>query len=133
VLLYLAHPVSGDPVGNSAKAERWVRWCIDAFEEHDITAPWITYVRVLDDDNQAHRFRGLSMSLAAAARCDGIILCGGRVTNGMAMERDAIVGRHLGDSTEDRVFDLTPLGLEPPVGVWTLDQFAVWPQRARVA
>ena len=46
--------------------------------------------------------------LAALERCDTIVLVGGRVSSGMAIERDHAVKCGL------RVYDLTAISVEPP-------------------
>ena len=45
-------------------------------------------VTVIGADKVARDLRGLADDLAAVERCDAIVLVGGRVSSGMAMERD---------------------------------------------
>jgi hypothetical protein len=103
-VIYLAHPLSGDVPGNLARAKRWLRWAQAAFASHAVIAPWIQAVELHDDDaNAEHRERGLLRDEAVAARCDAVLLVGGRVSEGMA--REARVAK--------AVIDLTRLGEEP--------------------
>lgn len=105
---YMAHPVAGDVEGNLARAERWLGWLMQRNTDTAYIAPWISQVRVGDDADPAQRDRGLLDCEAAAARCDGIVLVGGRVSTGMRREAEAAkrAGRP--------VVDLTTLGELPP-------------------
>lgn len=105
---YMAHPVAGDVEGNLARAERWLGWLMQRNTDAAFIAPWISQVRVGDDADAAQRERGLLDCEAAAARCDGIVLVGGRVSTGMRREAEAAkrAGRP--------VVDLTTLGELPP-------------------
>lgn len=108
---YMAHPVAGDVAGNLARAHRWLRWLMDCCPDDAVIAPWIPGVVVGDDSDPAQRQRGLLDCAATSARCDGVILVGGRVSTGMAIERDAAI------AAGREVRDLTVLGDEPPAGV----------------
>lgn len=107
-LIYLAHPVGGDIRGNCARARRWLRWLIDAVPEVHWVCPWLPYVDVLDDSVPAHREWAMQADLAVARRCDGIVLCGGRVSDGMRRELEAA---RL--NLEATVIDLTPYAPDP--------------------
>jgi hypothetical protein len=103
-VLYLAHPVSGDVPGNLLRARRWLRWAQTAFSSCVVIAPWILALELGDDDaNPEHRERGLARDEAVVARCDAVLLVGGRVSEGMA--REAKVAK--------AVVDLTWMGVEP--------------------
>jgi hypothetical protein len=132
MLIYVAHPVSGDPIGNAARARRWLRWLLDSVPGVYFTAPWLAYLDVLDDTDPEHRRRGLRCSIANAARAEGIILVGGEVTNGMQAEREAVTASWFTDRETPRVFDATALGMEPPFQLMPdlLRQTVVWPPRA---
>jgi hypothetical protein len=110
-VIYLAHPVgAATPDGikaNLARAKRWYRWIAKSFNV-SIVADWLTICEVLDDANQADRDHGLDMDIAAIERCDELWLVGGRISNGMGLERDAAEDFNL------RIVDLTFLGEEPP-------------------
>lgn len=104
-VLYLAHPVSGDVPGNVARAKRWLRWACRAFGACAVIAPWIQAIELGEDDsNPVQRELGLRRDEAIAARCDAVLLVGGRRSSGMA--REASVAR--------AVIDMTMLGDEPP-------------------
>lgn len=104
---YLAHPVSGDPRGNAARAKRWLRYLIDT-TPFAVIAPWIDYVEVLDDENVEHRKRGMSDDLLVLRRCDLLIAVGGRISSGMAEEIRTM--QALGKP----VITLIEMGEEPP-------------------
>lgn len=113
-VLYMCAPVSGDIAGNLARAKRWLRWlnAAPAYQDAAVICPWMTDLEVLPlrDDGQEERERGMQKCEATAARCDGVILVGGRISNGMA--REAAASRAAGK----RVIDMTGIGFteEPP-------------------
>lgn len=108
-VLYLAHPVAGEVNANVARAGRWLRWLQRRYPQLAFIAPWIAdLVSGADDADPAQRAQGLRHGCIVAARCDGIVLVGGRVTGGMLAERDAVV------AAGGAVIDLTELGDEPP-------------------
>jgi hypothetical protein len=129
---YMAHPVApteeqitakmdGDPVlrlprdlaitycvqDNLDSATAWLRWLVEN-TNWAISAPWIPYVQALNDATSSHRERGLRDDCAMAARCDGIILVGGRLSSGMEREWNAVKDR------DGWVLDLLHLGPTPP-------------------
>lgn len=106
-VVYLAHSVSGDPVGNAARARRWLRWLMDAEPDIAFCVPWLPFVDVCADDNPAERKRCLRDDIAIAKRCDGIALVGGRVSEVMQLEMEAVIGGG------GWVVDLTGLGAAP--------------------
>ena len=106
---YVAHPVSGDVDGNIKRAFAWLRYLRRQDPGSAYQAPWIAALLIGEDDSDpAQRERGLLDCEATAAKCDGIVLVGGRVSVGMARERAAVVAAG-GD-----VRDLTGMGAEPP-------------------
>lgn len=111
-VVYLAHPVSGDVAANIARAMRWLRWLMDNEPDVAFCCPWLPYLDVLNEDNAEHRARGLRDDVEIAKRCDGIVLCGGRLSGGMALERDAVI------AAGGFVIDLTGFGDEPVPGLW---------------
>ncbi|MDQ3276637.1 MAG: hypothetical protein M3Q39_16805 [Actinomycetota bacterium] len=113
-VVYLAHPLGGDVEGNAARARRWLRWLMDSEPSVAFCCPWLPFVDVGDDDSPPARARGLRDDVAIAARCDGIVLCGGDVTPGMQLELDAVV------AAGGWVADLTFLGAEPGAPSGTL-------------
>ena len=102
-IVFLSHPLTGD-ADNVNRAHGWLRWLIDRVPDWAFVAAWLPYVDVLDDDQPEHRVRGMRDSCAVAARCDGIVLVGGRVSRGMRDEGVACV------AAGGWVADLTFLG-----------------------
>lgn len=98
-LIYLAHPVSprdGETVeSNLASAERWLVELSARNPDAVFLAPWIQALRlgIGDDSDPASRERGIQGCEAIAAACDEIVLCGPRISAGMARERSACGGR----------------------------------------
>lgn len=108
-LLYVCHPLAGDIKANLARAERWLKYLRDSDPSSTYIAPWIADIHSGADDTDPNaRERGLVDCTTTVVRCDGVVLVGGRVSSGMARERDAAIEQ--GRS----VFDLTSLGEEPP-------------------
>lgn len=104
---YLAAPLSGDVAANLARAERWLRYLVWAFPDWAYVMSWAPYVRALPDERR-WRDRGLRDDIAVVKRCDGIILVGGRISEGMTRELGAAMEHHL------LVMDMTKMGPEPP-------------------
>lgn len=88
-IIYVAHPVSGDVVGNCNRVLKWLRWLTAADPTRIYIAPWVGevmahfdmdpipadfYDRVLSDDEEVVR------------KLDGILLTGGRMSTGMKRE-----------------------------------------------
>lgn len=109
MIIYMAHPVGHDPERdeNLARARRWFRWLLDEYPQDAIAVPWLAYCSALDE-TPANRERGIRDDLAQLRRCDAIALVGGRLSPGMAAERDVAVINGL------KVIDLRHLGAEPP-------------------
>lgn len=100
-LLYLAHPVrplfgSTETVdGNLDDAEWWLANLQRANPGVAIIAPWIQTLRLgvdMDSDEKL-RAQGLARAQAAALRCNGILLCGPRISNGMLAELACTAGQ----------------------------------------
>lgn len=101
LVAYLAHPVGApDEAGVQANVQRGLRWLRWLVERTDlaVTAPWVGHVLAfLGTDADANagtgavhpiRARGMRDNLAVVDRCDLVVLCGDRVSSGMAEERD---------------------------------------------
>lgn len=107
LVVYMAHPVAGDVEGNLRRARQWVRWL-----EHNypvaVVATWITECEIWDDGDPLQREAGMARNFAVIEKCDAVWLVGGRLSNGMAREREhaLLFGR--------QVHDLLHLGQEPP-------------------
>lgn len=113
---------------NIRLALRWLAWLRASFPEDTFIAPWIATVLSLHgDDSPEWREAGLRDDCATVERCDGIVLCGSRVSSGMRREADHWLHSHgydraawgpeafRADAVPLAVYDLTVLGLrEPP-------------------
>lgn len=94
---------------NLARARRWL-WWLRSHTAWSVCAPWIPAVQAAIDngaDEATERARGLADDLAVLGRCDAIVLCGGRISAGMAIERDHAIAHGLA------VIDLSMAGPEP--------------------
>lgn len=132
-LLYFAHPVSGGATGtpakieatiqaNLARARRWVNFLLHEMPDVALELSWLSYIEALTEGQQ-HRERGLRDDEINARRCDGIILCGGMMTNGMERELRAVQEGVRQDALPFQrsaiVIDLLSWNAEPP---WTIDR-----------
>jgi len=88
LVVYMAHPVSGDVEGNLAKARVLVRELEETHPDVAIVASWITECEVWDDANPIERAAGLRRDMAVIGVCHELWLVGPHVSGGMAMERD---------------------------------------------
>jgi hypothetical protein len=109
-LLYLAHPVAGDIPANAARAKRWLRWLSSQrYPEDAVIAPWLLEVELagyVEHDREA----ALQRDQLVVSRCDAIVLCGGRLSIGMAREAAAAADAGV------EITSLLHLGAEPPEG-----------------
>lgn len=106
-IVYLAHPVgyaTGERTKNLENVQKWFLWLIHN-TDWTISVPWFIYVSNLDE---TYRKRALRDDLAILDTCDGIVLTGGKISEGMAMELG------LARATHKQVFDLTSIGYEVP-------------------
>ena len=96
-VLYLAHPVALPDVGTNVKrALDWLKFLRASEPEPVIIAPYLAALAAGEDDNDpAQRERGLRDCEAVVARCDGVILCGGRISSGMQRELDVAIANDL--------------------------------------
>jgi hypothetical protein len=110
---------------------RWLAWLMKSFPRVTFIAPWITAIMSgADDTDPEQRERGLRDCCRVVERCDGIVLCGGRISSGMQRERERGVlcadGREkygCGCSEGSRgfdVYDLTDLGPSTPLTLGVL-------------
>ena len=94
---------------NLRRAGRWL-WWLRCHTAWSVCAPWIPAVQASIDhgaDEATERARGLADDRAVLERCDAIVLCGGRVSAGMAIERAHAEAHGLA------VIDLSMCGPEP--------------------
>ena len=118
MLIYLAHPVSAPTLdgirANLARAKRWLVYLRSAYPDDVVAAPWIPWVETEIErgggETPEARAKGLMDCEAVAARFDKIVLVGGRLTSGMARERNVVLAETCGEG----VIDLLHLGDEPP-------------------
>lgn len=104
-----AQVIAAEIALNLARARRWLRWLVE-HTDWSINATWIAGVQAAMEAGVSEadeRPRGLADMLVQVERCDAIVLVGGRVSGGMAMERDHAVKHGL------TVIDLTKFGEEP--------------------
>lgn len=105
-MVFVAHPVRGDITANLARCGRWLKWLCRENPDWAFSVPWFAYVASMDE--ASNRERGIRDNIVSLSRCDGIVLCGGMVTEGMGAERAAARAGSLWE------LDLTHLGPEPP-------------------
>lgn len=109
---------------NVGRAMRWLSWLRRSFPETTFIAPWIAAVLSGEDDaDPAQREAGLVDDCAVVERCDGIVLCGPRISSEMRREMEhaqRITARCGSDFWPgDHIYDLTPmtgLGFVPEQG-----------------
>lgn len=93
-VIYVAHPVSGDTIGNCFKVVQWIKW----FTLNDPTrvyiAPWVAEVLAFPDVTEAVWQRALNDDEAVVRHLDGIIMVGGKVSRGMQREWDCAKEHH---------------------------------------
>lgn len=121
---------------NLQRALRWLAWLRKSFPETTFIAPWIASVMSGEDDARrpgggAVLEAGMRDNEAVIERCDGIVLCGGRISSGMEREMahglkwrsDPDRGTIMRSNNRDgrpsppfAAYDLTfPQGPEPPL------------------
>lgn len=116
---------------NLDRAMRWLAWLRRSFPETTFIAPWIAAVLSGEDDaDPAQREAGLRDAEAVIERCDGIVLVGPRISDGMRREMEhgqrrgsldwPSVERGIAAVTEFAVYDLTGYSADPP-GVFEPD------------
>lgn len=119
-LVYMAAPVSGDVPANLARARRWYRWLVELYwPDFRPVADWIVAASMFDDSQPTVRRAELDACMELAKRCDQLWLVGGRISAGMQTEALAVV-------QQMPVYDLTPLGPEPPAGRVGIAEMRRW-------
>lgn len=111
-VFYLAHPVTGDPLGNCDKASAWIKWLTLNEPSRVYIAPWVAEVRAFAEENALPEFydRVLADDQEVVRHCDGIMLVGGRISRGMQLELDA--AREAGKEEIDWSDMMSPWGLD---------------------
>lgn len=123
---------------NLDRAMRWLAWLRRSFPETTFIAPWIADVlsgaAVENAELLEARFAN---DCAVIERCDGIVLCGGRISEGMQREMDHGVQRPMTQELPNyfEAYDLTSLGSDPPAFSWGggVRPFVDWAARFEVA
>jgi hypothetical protein len=114
---YVAHPVSGDAVGNAHNAIAWVKWLTLNDPSRVYIAPWVAEVLAFADDIIEPEFydRVLADDQDVVRHLDGVILVGGTVSKGMLLECDAAIekGLRIIDWHQFRAPADVPAGLVP--------------------
>ncbi len=91
-VVYVAHPVSGQCMVNVYKTVAWIRYLVEADPTRIYQAPWLPQVMAFPDTEGGQNYlpfeRCLSDDKESLARCDEIILVGGRMSPGMQVELD---------------------------------------------
>ena len=80
IVVCLSHPYGGDPL-NRAAAKSWMVWLAD--HGYAPVATWITLTELWGEDR---RDDGLEIDRELIARCDVMLLCGDRISDGMMRE-----------------------------------------------
>lgn len=103
MIWYMAHPYGGS-AANLERAGRWLTWLRAELPDEHVIAPWLLTAPEENHD-PALREAGIEeMCEIIRTICDGVILVGGRISEGMALEAAA----------SRNVWDRTALGEEPP-------------------
>jgi hypothetical protein len=105
-VVYIAHPLGAGPdrEQNRRNAAQWVAWA--ARQGVAPVADWVILSGEFEETYE-NRALGLSIDLALIERCDELWLVGGRVSPGMAIERDHAIASGV------QVVDHTSLGALP--------------------
>lgn len=106
-VFYVAHPVAGAVDANVMAAMRWYAWLVEREPLITFAMPWVVDVMTGNDADPHRREKGLLDCERIVARCDGIVLCGGRISSGMRRELDVARKHNL------LIADLTTLDAEP--------------------
>lgn len=116
-VVYLAHPVTGDPRGNAMRAVAWIKWLTVKDPDVIYVAPWVAEVLAFAEDavDPAFYDRVLTDDEDVVLRLDGLLMVGGRVSSGMARERTAarVTGRAVLDWSNYTTPSDVPHGLIP--------------------
>lgn len=106
-VVYMAHPLGDGEqrAVNVLNASQWFGFLCSNFKVA-VTADWILIASIWKEDR---RELGLEIDKAIVRKCDEIWLVGGRISPGMAIERDVAI------SCGITVRDLTGFGYTVPV------------------
>lgn len=84
-VVFVAHPLGTglDRDANISNAKRWVVWLAE--QGYAPLAPWTT---LAEHWTENRREQGLDVGFAILRQCQGLVLCGGRMSPGMQRELD---------------------------------------------
>lgn len=89
---------------NIQRAMERLSWLRRSFQETTFIAPWIVDILSgADDSDPAQREAGMQGNFAVIERCDGVVLCGPRISSGMQREME-----HGWREADDRPCDVFP-------------------------
>lgn len=93
---YIAHPVSGDPIGNAFRAVQWVKALTKIDPTRIYTAPWVAEVLAFPTVQYGDKEweTVIQADEEMISRLDGVVLVGGRVTEGMRREAQKALACH---------------------------------------
>lgn len=91
---------------NIERAMRWLAWLRRAFQETTFIAPWIANILAHGDEVYITAFERGGNDACVVERCDGIVLCGARISDGMRREAERGFARDL-ELPPFRAWDLT--------------------------
>lgn len=89
-VIYVAAPVSGDPIANAQRAIRWVKWLIVTDPGRIYIAPWVAEVLAFGEDKLSPAFyqKVLDDDCTVIGRSmDGLVGVAGKWSGGMLQER----------------------------------------------
>lgn len=120
-VFYVAHPVSGDIDANIANVVSWIEWLTENDPSRIYIAPWVPEVmafknnpKVVGADQQAIQTfydRVLEDDKVVVSKLDGILLVGGKISRGMAIELEQ--AKITGQTVQDWSYARTPADLLP--------------------
>jgi hypothetical protein len=111
-VFYVAHPVSGDVSKNIRNVVAWVKWLTLNDPSRVYVAPWVAEVLAFEDTIVDEDFytRVLADDVTVLRKLDGILLVGGTISRGMAIE---VAGAREGMTVQDWSYARTPDDLHP--------------------
>lgn len=85
MIIYIAHPISGNIPENIAKVESIMKGILTTMPEVTPIAPYLNYLRCLDDNVPAQRERGMkaNMEVLESGLVEELWLYGDKISQGM--------------------------------------------------
>jgi hypothetical protein len=103
-------------LANAENAKRWLRWFLDNDKARVYMLPWLAEVELSCEGPVIPWEEAITRDEEIVRRCDGVVLVGGRVSMGMARERDAALAA--GKKVRNLSMCRTPAQLER----WNFDE-----------